>query len=160
MEGATQPVGGVHQPRCARRHSSRLVHLRAARERGETGSPRRSVVTRRREQSEAAREAEAMGLAVSPMERLLNLRDADARVKDAVPLRFLDEQRRMHPEIAAYPNYAYYGGRVRDSGTVLQRPRPSWLDIALAPLLNGARPRTLLDVRRGAMRREGTRAPA
>ena len=49
------------------------------------------------------------GLASSPMERLLEVRDA------SVALRFLDEQRRMHPAISAFPNATYYGGRVRDA---------------------------------------------
>ena len=53
-------------------------------------------------------EARSGGLARSLFERL-----ADGGEGSAAPL-LLDEQRRMHPSIAAFPNESFYGGRIRD----------------------------------------------
>ena len=89
------------------------------------------------------------GLASSPMERLLEVRDA------SVALRFLDEQRRMHPAISAFPNASYYGGRVRDASTLLTRPRPDWLPYSITKDASPLRSRTVVDVAHGVARHDG-----
>ena len=94
------------------------------------------------------------GLASSPMERLLEVRDA------SVALRFLDEQRRMHPAISAFPNATYYGGRVRDASALLARPRPDWLPYSItknaSPLKVGRSSTSLTEKRCTTARLYGT----
>ncbi|CAH0375863.1 unnamed protein product [Pelagomonas calceolata] len=90
------------------------------------------------------------GLASSPMERLLEVRDASV-----VALRFLDEQRRMHPAISAFPNATYYGGRVRDAPTLLTRPRPDWLPYSITKNASPLKSRTVVDVAHGEARHDG-----
>ena len=89
------------------------------------------------------------GLASSPMERLLEVRDA------SVALRFLDEQRRMHPAISAFPNATYYGGRVRDAPTLLTRPRPDWLPYSITKNASPLKSRTVVDVTHGKAMHDG-----
>jgi len=105
----------------------------------------------------ASAEAEEGGFGVSALERLLDVHEADGAAA-ATRLRFLDEQRRMAPAIAAYPNGAYYEGRVGDAPSVRDRPLPDWLEAAYANALPAfrRRRRVLVDCARGAMRREGT----
>jgi len=89
------------------------------------------------------------GLGSSPMERLLEVRDA------SVALRFLDEQRRMHPAISAFPNATYYGGRVRDASSLVARPRPDWLSYSITKDASPLRSRTVVDVAHGVARHDG-----
>jgi len=89
------------------------------------------------------------GLGSSPMERLLEVRDA------SVALRFLDEQRRMHPAISAFPNATYYGGRVRDASALVARPRPDWLPYSITRDASPLRSRTVVDVTHGKARHDG-----
>ena len=89
------------------------------------------------------------GLASSPMERLLEVRDT------SVALRFLDEQRRMHPAISAFPNATYYGGRVRDASALVARPRPDWLPYSITKDASPLRSRTVVDVAHGVARHDG-----
>ena len=89
------------------------------------------------------------GLGSSPMERLLEVRDA------SVALRFLDEQRRMHPDISAFPNATYYGGRVRDASALVARPRPDWLPYSITKNASPLRSRTVVDVAHGVARHDG-----
>ena len=89
------------------------------------------------------------GLASSPMERLLEVRDA------SVALRFLDEQRRMHPAISAFSNATYYGGRVRDASALVARPRPDWLPYSITKDASPLRSRTVVDVAHGVARHDG-----
>jgi hypothetical protein len=89
------------------------------------------------------------GLGSSPMERLLEVRDA------SVALRFLDEQRRMHPALSAFPNATYYGGRVRDASALVARPRPDWLPYSITKDASPLRSRTVVDVAHGEARHDG-----
>ena len=89
------------------------------------------------------------GLGSSPMERLLEVRDA------SVALRFLDEQRRMNPAISAFPNATYYGGRVRDASALVARPRPDWLPYSITKDASPLKSRTVVDVTHGRARHDG-----
>ena len=93
-------------------------------------------------------------LAVSPMERLLRIHHAERNGDMA--LRFLDVQRRMHPEIALYPNVTYYGAAVSDAPSVVRRRPPAWLARAFDGPLRALGPRTVVDVDDGVMTQDGT----
>ena len=98
---------------------------------------------------------DADGLRVSCLERLLDVRDANVSAGD-MSHRFLDEQRRMDPLIADYPNRTYYGGRVGDAAAVVSRAPPRWLEAARRrdPALR-LPTRCLVDCK-GTMKKEGT----
>lgn len=77
-----------------------------------------------------------------------------ARMWDAgVASRLLDVQYRMHPGISAFPSRRFYGGRVRDAVTALERPLPLALH---GGLLDGGPRALFVDVRgkeeRGTLR--------
>ena len=88
------------------------------------------------------------GLASSPMER------RSRSATRASTLRFLDEQRRMHPAISAFPNATYYGGRVRDAPHSTRSTAPG-----LAALFHykkrSAGCRTVVDVTHGKAMHDG-----
>ncbi|KAL6763891.1 P-loop containing nucleoside triphosphate hydrolase protein [Haematococcus lacustris] len=61
---------------------------------------------------------DAAALSLSLFERLMRLQ---------VPAALLQVQYRMHPALASFPSAHFYGGRVRDGVTALQRPAPPGL---------------------------------
>lgn len=71
-------------------------------------------------------DARRHGLSTSLFERLMlqgtpAAPTADAQRRPRVPSVLLDEQFRMHPALAAFPNAAFYGGALRDAPSTQQR---------------------------------------